>query len=262
MRELLLGPVIAFVLFLAATRAVEWMKPVGKRLPVLRRGFATDLTYWFFTPLATKAVTKIAVIAALIPVALLIYGRLDEAQLLDGFGPLSRLPLWAQAVAMLVIADFIGYWMHRVFHRGRLWKFHAVHHSSVDLDWLSSVRVHPVNDALMKIAAALPLVALGFKPDTLAVITPVLTIMAILVHANVDWDFGPLRRIIVSPRFHRWHHTDEAEAIDKNYAGLLPVWDIIFGTYYMPPDKLPSRFGTATPVPASLHGQLWFPFRR
>lgn len=262
MKELLLGPVIAFVVFLVATRVMEWMRPAGRRLPVLRRGFATDVTYWFFTPLVTKAVTRLAVIAALIPVALLIYGQLDRAKLLDGFGPLSRLPLWAQAAAMLVIADFIGYWMHRLFHRGRFWNFHAVHHSSVDLDWLSSVRVHPVNDALMKIAAVLPLIALGFKPDALAVITPILTIMAILVHANIDWDFGPLRRIIVSPRFHRWHHTDEAEAIDKNFAGLFPIWDIMFGTYYMPKNQLPSRFGTATPVPASLLGQLWFPFRR
>lgn len=262
MKELFLGPAIAFVMFLVATRVLEWLKPASKRLPIVRRGFATDVAYWVFTPLVTKAVTRVALIAALIPVALLIYGQLDKAQLLDGFGPLSRLPLWAQAVAMLVIADFIGYWMHRVFHRGRLWKFHAVHHSSVDLDWLSSVRVHPVNDALMKIAAALPLVALGFKPDALAVITPILTIMAILVHANVDWDFGPLRRLIVSPRFHRWHHTDEAEAIDKNFAGLLPVWDIMFGTYYMPAGKVPSRFGTATPVPTGLVGQLAFPFRK
>lgn len=262
MKELILGPAIAFAIFLVATRVLEWLKPPGKRLAILRRGFATDVTYWIFTPLVTKAVTRVALIAALIPVALLIYGQLDKAQLLDGFGPLSRLPLWAQAVAMLVIADFIGYWMHRLFHRGRLWSFHAVHHSSVDLDWLSSVRVHPVNDALMKIAAALPLVALGFKPDALAVITPILTIMAILVHANVDWDFGPLRRLIVSPRFHRWHHTDESEAIDKNFAGLLPVWDMMFGTYYMPAGKVPSRFGTTTPVPSGLIGQLAFPLRR
>jgi sterol desaturase/sphingolipid hydroxylase (fatty acid hydroxylase superfamily) len=90
----------------------------------------------------------------------------------------------------------------------------------------------------------------------------VLTLMAILVHANLDWDWGPLRAVVVSPRFHRWHHTDEANARDNNFAGLLPLWDILFGTYYMPRDRAPQQFGTATPVPAGLIGQLIFPFRR
>jgi sterol desaturase/sphingolipid hydroxylase (fatty acid hydroxylase superfamily) len=90
----------------------------------------------------------------------------------------------------------------------------------------------------------------------------VLTVMAILVHANLDWDWGPLRAVVSSPRFHRWHHTDEANARDKNFAGLLPLWDILFGTYYMPSDRLPQQVGTASPVPAGLMGQMLFPFRR
>ena len=93
-------------------------------------------------------------------------------------------------------------------------------------------------------------------------IVPVLTLMAILVHANVDRDWGPFRAVIASPRFHRWHHTDETEARDKNFAGLLPLWDILFGTYYMPREQLPTSFGTATPVPTGLIGQIIFPFRR
>ena len=71
-----------------------------------------------------------------------------------------------------------------------------------------------------------------------------------------------MRSIVVSPRFHRWHHTSEAEGLDKNFAGLLPLWDILFGTYYMPRDRAPALFGTDTPVPTGLVGQLLFPFRR
>ena len=78
--------------------------------------------------------------------------------------------------------------------------------------------------------------------------------------ANLDWDWRPLRAVLASPRFHRWHHTDEASARDKNFAGLLPLWDILFGTYYMPRDKVPTRFGTTSPV-AGLVGQMIFPFR-
>jgi sterol desaturase/sphingolipid hydroxylase (fatty acid hydroxylase superfamily) len=102
----------------------------------------------------------------------------------------------------------------------------------------------------------------GFAPIALAGIAPLLTLLAILVHANVDWDWGPFRSVIASPRFHRWHHTSEEEGLDKNFAGLLPLWDVVFGTYYMRKDRLPARFGTDTEVPAGLFGQLTFPFRR
>jgi sterol desaturase/sphingolipid hydroxylase (fatty acid hydroxylase superfamily) len=212
--------------------------------------------------LVTTAMTRVAIIAGILPVAYLAYGRIDPELMRRGFGPAARLPLWLQALLMLVLSDFIGYWMHRLFHGRRLWRFHAIHHSSVDLDWLSSVRVHPVNDALMRLASAVPLVALGFAPLALAGIAPVLTLMAVLIHSNVDWDFGPLRGVIASPRFHRWHHTDEHEARDKNFAGFFPIWDRLFGTYYMPPDKLPSRFGVTEAVPAGLLAQLSYPFRR
>ena len=146
-----------------------------KRLPLLRRGFWTDLAYWAFTPLVTKTITRVCVFIAIVPVALLAYGKVDKELLLNGFGPASRLPLWLQAVLILGSSDLVGYWMHRAFHGARLWRFHAVHHSSVDLDWLSAVRLHPVNDALMRIAGALPLLALGFAPVAIAGIAPVLT---------------------------------------------------------------------------------------
>jgi sterol desaturase/sphingolipid hydroxylase (fatty acid hydroxylase superfamily) len=181
---------------------------------------------------------------------------------MGGFGPLSRLPLWLQAIVILVLGDFIGYWMHRAFHGRRLWRFHAIHHSSVDLDWLSAVRLHPVNDALMRIAGTLPLLALGLAPAAVVGVVPVLTVMAIVVHANVTWDWGPLRSVVASPRFHRWHHTDETQARDKNFAGLFPLWDILFGTYYMPRQSLPSSFGAGEHIPEGLWGQLLFPFRR
>jgi sterol desaturase/sphingolipid hydroxylase (fatty acid hydroxylase superfamily) len=253
--------VIGFIVLLVLFRAIERFRARAQRLKLLRRGFWTDVLYWVFTPVVTRAVTRASVIVVAVPIAIALYGSVDREVILQGYGPLSGLPLWLQGLGILVVGDFIGYWMHRAFHGRRLWPFHAVHHSSVDLDWLSAVRLHPINDVMMRVAAAVPVVLLGFAPTALAGAVPILTLLAILVHANVDWDWGPLRAVIASPRFHRWHHTDETEARDKNFAGLLPLWDILFGTYYMPRDKLPSRFGTATAVPAGLFGQLLFPFR-
>jgi len=254
--------IVGFFVLLVAFRLLEWLRPKEQRLLILRRGFWTDLAYWTFTPLTTRLLTTATVLVVLAPVALLIYGRIDRNMILHGYGPVSRLPLWVQGVGIVLVAEIIGYWMHRAFHTTRLWKFHAVHHSSVDLDWLSAVRVHPVNDAVAKLAATAPILVLGFAPIAVAGIMPVLTLLAILVHAHVDWDWGPLRGVIASPRFHRWHHTDEAAARDKNFAGLLPVLDMLFGTYYMPKDARPTSFGTDTAVPAGLLQQLAFPFKR
>lgn len=255
------GVLVAFFVLLATFQLLQLVRPRERRLALLRRGFWTDAAYWLFTPFVTRTITRVAILIVVVPVALLAYGRVDKELLLAGFGPAARLPLWLQAVLILALGDLIGYWMHRLFHGRRLWRFHAVHHSSVDLDWLSAVRLHPVNVAVMRVAAVLPLLALGLAPVAVAGIAPVLTAMAILVHGNLDWDWGPLRAVVVSPRFHRWHHTDEADARDRNFAGLLPLWDILFGTYYMPQDRLPQRFGTSSPVPAGLVGQLLFPFR-
>jgi len=131
----LAGIGLAFVILLVVFRALELLfRGREKRLPILRRELATDAAYWLFTSFVTKAITRICVAAVAIPFAVLVYGRFDRDLLEHGFGPAARLPLWAQAVAILVLGDFVGYWMHRAFHGRQLWRFDAVHHSSVDLD--------------------------------------------------------------------------------------------------------------------------------
>lgn len=253
--------VVAFLLFFVVFRLIEMRRPKVQRMPILRRGLITDVGYWIFTPYVTKLVVRVALLLVIIPFSLLVYGVVDKDSIMGGFGPMARLPLWLQAVIILVLGDFVGYWMHRAFHGTRLWTFHAIHHSSVNLDWLSSVRVHPVNEVLARVAGTLPPLALGLAPVAVVGVAPFITLFAIVLHANVDWDWGPLRRVFASPRFHRWHHTDEAAGRDKNFAGIFPVWDILFGTYYMPQDARPMRFGTSTPVPEGLWDQLRFPFK-
>lgn len=139
-------------------------------------------------------------------------------------------------------------------------RHHAVHHSSTDLDWLGSLRVHPVNDLVNKLAQATPVLLLGFNPYVTLSTAPVLTFYALFIHANVNWDFGPLRSVVATPVFHRWHHSREREAWDKNFAGLLPLWDILFGTYYMPQGRYPENFGINEPMPDGWVGQLVEPF--
>lgn len=230
--------------------------------PVFRSGWFIDVVYWFTTILFTKPFVHLMLI---LPVSVLLLAGVTSLDVVKlgtyaGYGPLSRQPLWLQAIQIYFLVDFFAYWTHRLFHRGRWWPFHAVHHSSEDLDWLGSLRVHPVNDLVNKLAQVTPVLLLGYNPLVTLSTAPVLTFYAIFLHANVNWDFGPLRSVIATPVFHRWHHYKDHAAWDKNFAGLFPCWDILFGTYYMPKNRWPENFEICEPMPTSYLGQLLEPF--
>ena len=241
---------------------IESLFAANPEQPKWRTDMKTDIVYWFVTPLLTKSITQAGLAIALV----IIYRENIHVvqQMLDSRTTLlSRQKLGLQALEMVVLGDLIGYWTHRWFHGRRMWKFHAIHHCSPQLDWLSAVRLHPVNDWLSRWIQASALVVLGFSPKAIAAYVPFLTLYAIMVHANVSWGFGPLGRVIASPKFHRWHHTSEEEGLDKNFAGMFPVYDMIFGTYYMPKDRLPQKFGLKNQaIPEGFWPQMMYPFRR
>jgi len=260
----LAGLIVAFVVLTIIFWAVEFFWPaMPTQRRWQRRGYRTDAFYWFFTALVSKPLSQLAVLVTLVPMLWLLGRSLDRNAVLAGYGPVLALPKWLQVLLILVLGDFIGYWTHRVFHSRRLWPFHAIHHSSEEVDWLSSVRLHPVNEIVSRICQALPFVMLGFSPAVVAAYLPFLTFYAIFEHANVSWHFGPFRYLIASPEFHRWHHTKQEEGLDKNFSGLFPAFDVIFGTFYMPKGKHPTEFGVnGPPVPSSFWAQLVYPFRK
>ncbi len=267
MEPTLAGTIFAFLLLGAILWPIERFFPSIRGQRLWRSGIKTDLAYWFFTPLVTKALTRGALVVAVVLLALAAGIRLDkehiQAFLHDPSRRVQRQPAGLQVLEVLLLGDLLGYWTHRLFHGRRLWPFHAVHHASKQLDWLSSVRLHPVNDAVSRLVSALPILLLGFSPLVLAGYVPFLTFYAILIHANVSWTFGPLRYVLASPGFHRWHHTSQEEGLDKNFAGLFPFIDLLFGTFYMPEGRRPERFGVLNEdVPEGLLGQLAYPFRR
>ena len=143
----LLGLVIALGVMSAIFSFIE-RRPATPPRHWKERSVRTDLVFWFFTPLVTKTFAGVALVAALIGTASALGFHVHLAQLqnlLVARGPIAHQPRWLQGIEVLFLSDGIGYWMHRLFHRGRLWPFHAVHHGSEHLDWLSSVRVHPVS---------------------------------------------------------------------------------------------------------------------
>ncbi len=225
-----------------------------------KRGLVTDLSYWIFIPVLTRF-ARIG-FTVLFTVYLLGITQTDAIAnfYAHGHGPLARLPLWGQIVLYLLVSDIALYWIHRTFHRGALWKYHAVHHASEDLDWTSAARFHPINIIFgTTLVDVLALVA-GIKPDVFFFLMPFTTFSSAFVHANLDWTFGPLKYMLVSPVFHRWHHTLPDEGGDRNFANTFSFLDVLFGTFYMPEGKLPSTYGIAdSAMPQGMGMQMLYP---
>jgi sterol desaturase/sphingolipid hydroxylase (fatty acid hydroxylase superfamily) len=244
-----------------AVLSVFWPCNAGK--PWWRkREIVTDVCYWFVIPLLARYLR----IGLLVLGAAWLFG-IDTAQGLvefydDGHGALAQLPLWLQAVIFLVVSDFMLYWIHRAFHRPAMWKYHAVHHSSEDLDWISAARFHPVNIFLGSVAVDVVLLLAGISPNVLVFLGPFTIMHSAFVHANLNWTLGPFKYVLAGPVFHRWHHTAAARGGEKNFAGTFPVLDLMFGTFYMPKDTVPDSYGVADPMPPSFAAQMLYPFRR
>jgi sterol desaturase/sphingolipid hydroxylase (fatty acid hydroxylase superfamily) len=188
------------------------------------------------------------------------HGAAASAQVFAGYGWAARLPVALQALLVIVVLDFVQYWLHRLFHRSLLWPFHAVHHSAVQLDWTTTFRIHPVNFVVYGAGALALVQLLGFSPAAFAIAGVFNGVMGPLVHANVNWTFGPLRAVLASPVYHRWHHVDDPAIYNRNFAANFPVWDLMFGTYYMPKDALPHDYGVAGAPTRFLPSLIW-PFR-
>ena len=239
----------------------EHLAPASSQPLVLRKNFWLDLVYWFCTPLLTRCITAAVQATVLWAFAVCVgFDNLSATLLVDGFGVLSRHPTWLQCIEVLVLSDFVDYWTHRGLHRGPLWRVHAIHHSPEEMNWISSSRVHPLNDLITRSCQLLPILLLGFSAGAIMSVVPFISFYVMFLHSNVRWDFGPLRWVLVSPAYHRWHHAADAEGIDKNFAGVFPIWDVLFGTAHFP-RTLPKAYGLrGGPLPESLLAHLKYPF--
>jgi len=222
----------------------------------------TDLAYWFFIPVFTRFLR----IGLMVVGAVYLFGIRGPDAIIafydNGHGPLAQLPFWLQTVMYLVVSDLLLYWSHRLFHGAKLWKFHAVHHSSEEVNWLSAARFHPVNLSLGTVIVDVALLIAGIAPAVLGILSPLSVAMSVFVHANVNWSLGPFKYVIAGPVFHRWHHTAPDRGGSKNFAATFPIFDIIFGTFYMPAGELPDKYGVEDPnFPRSFVGQMVYPFR-
>ena len=243
----LLGSTLLFVF-------IEKLFPLKKNQPVFRPEWQVDLQHFFVNHLCvgfTLLVTNRAV-----------HGLFGWAVNDTLQGWVQSLPFVVQLFLVILAADLVQYWAHRAYHEVPfLWRFHSVHHSAKHMDWLAGSRQSIVELIVTRIAVLTPIFLLGFPQDVIDAYVVIVGFQAVFNHANVSVRLGPLSYVVVTPNFHHWHHSQDTEAIDRNYAAHFAFLDHLFGTAVQADRKWPDKYGVVGDyVPPSFFGQQAFPF--
>ncbi|HEY3738338.1 MAG TPA: sterol desaturase family protein [Bryobacteraceae bacterium] len=224
--------------------------------PLFRAEYREDLFYYLVSSMLVQILTFLTFL---------------PANTLKATLPLAEIRAWVGALPFIVqffsimfLTDLVQYWVHRCFHRiPSLWRFHAVHHSAQTMDWIAGARMHFVEILVLRSTTVIPMFVLGFHESAINAYVFTVYLYSTFIHSNVNWRFPFTERILVTPRFHHWHHGIEPEAIDVNFAIHFPIFDRLFGTHFLPENRWPSGYGVeGHPVPKGYWKQLRYPFRR
>jgi sterol desaturase/sphingolipid hydroxylase (fatty acid hydroxylase superfamily) len=160
----------------------------------------------------------------------------------------ASLPLVPSVMLILVLPEFIWYWVHRLSHEARgafgrwLWSVHVPHHLPQQLYVMMHVVAHPLNTLVVRLILTAPAFFLGFSAESIFVASAIIALQGVVSHFNVDMRVGWLNYILVGNELHRYHHSaDLGEA--KNFGNIVPLWDLVFGTFVYRPGAAPARLG-------------------
>ena len=243
----LLGSTLIFVF-------VEKLFALRREQPVFRPEWQTDFHHFIVNHLLVGFV--------LLAVNLLVH-RLFGWAAHDGLrGWVQGLDFWVALFLIVLVADLVQYGTHRAYHEvPLLWRLHAVHHSAKHMDWIAGSRQHVLEIILTRTLVLAPIYVLGFSKEVIDAYIVVVGFQAVFNHANVSVRLGPLRYLIVTPNFHHWHHSQDDEAIDRNYAAHFAFIDHLFGTAVQSGRTWPARYGVQGDyVPDGFWRQCLFPF--
>lgn len=148
-------------------------------------------------------------------------------------------PLIAQLLLALVIGELGTYWIHRLMHENQfLWRFHAAHHSAPRLYWLNAGRFHPLDLFTQYVLSVTPLILLGAGEGVIALHALFTAIHGMFQHCNIDIRLGPLNWFFSMAELHRWHHSKHLQEANTNYGANIIWWDIVFGSRYLPANRV------------------------
>lgn len=228
-------------------------RPVG----VFRPGWRTDAAYFFMSHVLVQLILIVVTTSTSLVV--------DAVEVPGVQALVGSLPFWGQFLLAVLVADVAQAGLHRTYHRVTvLWRFHSVHHSSRDLDWLAGSRVHFLETVLTRGIVLLPLLVLGFSQSAVNAYAVLVGLQAVVAHANIGVRFGWLEYLVVLPRYHHWHHARHVDYWDRNYAIHLPVVDMLMGSFKLPRDgSWPEEYGVLEleRVPEGILAQHVMPFQ-
>jgi len=245
----LLNLLVFAIMFVPLERAFP-LKP-GQR--VLRAGWTTDVAYFFVNHVGIQLLTFLSLWPAL---------TLAQALGMDGVSrAVASQPVWLQVLELMLLADLVQYWVHRTFHRVPwLWRFHAIHHSIREMDWLAGSRLHLVDVIITRAVVVVPAFVLGFAEPALYAWLVIIALHGVLNHVNLRFRLRWIEHLLVTPRFHYWHHA--VTPPDRNFAVHFPWLDRLFGTHYLPAERWPNELGIeGHPVPTGYGAQWTYPLR-
>ena len=245
-------------LFFSALVFVPLERYLGRNgLSPLRPGWRTDLAYFFMSHVLVQFILILVTASTSTIAGLAAFPALKAA--------IQSLPVWAQFLLAVFVADLAQALLHRAYHNvPRLWRFHAVHHSSRAMDWLAGSRIHIIEIVLTRSVVLLPLLVAGFSTPAVNAYVILVGLQAVVAHANIGMRFGWLEYVLTLPRYHHWHHARHRDYLDVNYAIHLPLVDMLMGTFKLPRDgSWPEEYGVMKleTVPRGLWKQTLMPFQ-
>lgn len=233
----------------------EWLLPAKNHWHPQVSDIANDTTYMVVGQIGFERLLTLGALFGALALASNLPWQLDSLWI-------HNAPLWFQAIVVLVVGDFFRYWLHRAFHKFTwMWSFHAVHHSPNKLYWLNVGRFHPIEQATQFFVDALPFILIGVTEDVLSIYFVFYAVNGFYQHSNCRVRLGFLNWIVAGPELHRWHHSELLAEANHNYGNNLILWDVIFGTRFLPIDRDVEQLGIPVKnYPMSFGRQMLAPF--
>ncbi len=243
----------------ALVAALERWIPFDPDWNRTRGDVGVDVLHNLLSTIVTAELCQVALLVALAPLAAFA-ARAIGVELWP-----HHASLLTQTAIAFALSELGAYWAHRFGHETELgWRLHSVHHSPTRLYWLNAARDNPLGVVMLYVPSALPLVLLGAPPEQFALLSLFNAVVGLFQHANIDIRLGPLNYVFSVLEVHRWHHSTVVEEANSNYGSNLMIWDVLFGTMYLPRDRrAPDTIGIGDmpAFPEDYAGQVMVPFR-
>ena len=242
-----------FYILVGAILFVEYIRPAVRDQRVFSWALLEDFC-WF----NLDSVFKVAALPAFIGLLQMAYDRLTgEATI----GMLGSWSVPARIMLSLAAFDLLQWFHHWARHKVALfWHFHVIHHSQREMNLFTDVRVHAAEYLIAQTLTFVPLFLLDLTPFAIMGVAVFTLWYTRFIHANIRTNLGPLKHVLVTPQFHRIHHSIEARHRDKNFGVLFTVWDRLFGTLYPSYDEYPPTGveGVRFEPPRTFSPRGWF----